>query len=105
LNNNNTEENSEERRMRLPHKKDLEMFGVVVQLHGSNKIRVMCEDGEERVCRIPGKMKKRVWVRENDVVIIKLWEFQKSKADLVWRYIGGQVDNLRRRGLLEKLPI
>ena len=43
-------------------------------------------------------------VRENDIVIIKLWDFQLTKADIIWRYTGTQAEYLRKRGLLEKLP-
>ena len=102
-----TPENPEESvgRMRTPHRDELEQFGVVIQLMGANQIMVLCEDGKERNIRIPGKLKKRVWVRENDIVIVKLWDFQPSKGDLVWRYMGNQVEWLKRRGLLKKLPV
>jgi translation initiation factor 1A len=96
--------NTEEVRLRLPRKNELEMFGIIVQLHGSGKVRVLGEDNTERVCRIPGKLRKRVWMREGDIVIIKLWEFQKTKADVVWRYIGVQTENLRRKGFLNGMP-
>ena len=91
------------RRTRLPRRDELEMFGVVSQRLASNNIRVMCEDGTERVCRIPGKMKKRVWMRLNDVVIVKLWDFQPIKADVVWRFLGVQTEHLKRKGYLDKL--
>ena len=93
------------RRLRLPKKDELEQFGIVTQLMGANQIMVLCQDGEERNVRIPGKMKKRVWVRENDIVIVKLWDFQPSKGDLVWRYMGNQTEWLKRKGLLEGLPV
>ena len=92
-------------KLRLPHRENLEMFGVVLQLQGSNHVKVLCEDGKERGCRIPGKMKKKTLLRERDIVIIRLWDFQQSKADIVWRFIGVQVENLRRRGLLKNLPV
>ena len=95
----------EETRLRTPNKKDLEMFGLLVQLHGSDQVRVLCEDGLERMCRIPGKMRKKVWLREGDVVIVKLWEIQRSRADVVWRFFGAQVEQLRRKGYLKGLPI
>lgn len=91
-------------RLRLPNKKDLEMFGIAIQLHGGDQIKVACEDGKERMCRIPGKLKKRVWIREGDIVIIKLWDFQPIKADIVWRYLGMQVERLEREGYLKNLP-
>ncbi|VVB98855.1 Translation initiation factor 1A [uncultured archaeon] len=92
-------------KLRLPHRDELEMFGIVIQLHGSNHVKILCEDGKERGCRIPGKMKKKTWLRERDVVIIRLWSFQPTKADVVWRFIGMQVENLKRRGYLKNLPI
>ncbi|HLC93292.1 MAG TPA: translation initiation factor eIF-1A [archaeon] len=93
------------RKLRLPRRDNLEMFGVVIQLHGSGQVKVLCEDGLERNCRIPGKMRKKTWVKDRDVVIIKLWDFQQSKADIVWRFLGVQSENLKRRGLLTKLPV
>ncbi len=93
------------RRTKLPNRENLEMFGVVTQLHGTNQVGVFAEDGIERICRIPGKLKKRVWMRQGDIVLIKLWDFQKTKADVIWRYLGVQVEHLKRKGYLNKLPV
>ncbi len=93
------------RKIRLPRREDLEMFGLVMQLHGNTQIKVLCEDGVERNCRIPGKMVKRTWIKERDVVIVRLWDFQPIKADIVWRFIGVQTEHLKKRGLLTKLPV
>ena len=92
-------------RMRLPNPEELEQFGIVTQLMGSNQIKALCEDGVERQVRIPGKLKKKVWIRENDIVIIKLWDFQPTKGDIVWRYLGNQVEWLKRNGKLDKMPM
>jgi len=91
-------------RMRLPNSKELEQFALVTQLMGSNQIKAICEDGEEKQFRIPGKLLKKVWIRENDVIVVKLWDFQPSKGDVVWRYLGNQVEWLRRNGKLNRLP-
>ncbi|MFA6268283.1 MAG: translation initiation factor eIF-1A [archaeon] len=91
-------------RMRLPNPKELEQFAVVTQLMGSNQIKALCEDGEEKQFRIPGKLLKKVWIRENDVIIIRLWDFQPSKGDVIWRYLGNQVEWLKRNGKLRNLP-
>ncbi|HIH10158.1 MAG TPA: translation initiation factor eIF-1A [Candidatus Diapherotrites archaeon] len=93
------------RKTRLPNEKELEMFGLVIQMHGSDQVKVACNDGKERQCRIPGKLKKRVWIRQNDIVIIKLWDFQPSKADIVWRFFGHQTEYLKREGRLKGLPV
>jgi len=92
-------------RVRLPRRNELEQFAIAVQLMGANQIKTVGEDGEERITRIPGKLKKRVWIRENDVVIIKVWDFQPTKADVVWRYLPTQTAWLRRKGHLKNLPV
>jgi translation initiation factor 1A len=78
-----------------------EVLGVVVKLLGFDRILVKCQDGKERLCRIRGKMKRRVWIRESDIVIVSPWDFQSDKrGDVVWRYTHAQADTLRRKGIL-----
>lgn len=78
-----------------------EVLGVVTKLLGFDRIMVKCQDGTERLCRIRGKMKRRVWIREGDIVIVAPWDFQTdTRGDVTWRYTHAQSDNLRRKGLL-----
>jgi translation initiation factor 1A len=95
-----TEKGNEEGRLRLP--KDREVLGVVEQIVGFDRLRVRCRDGHVRICRIPGKMKKRDWVRVEDVVIVVPWEVEGDrKGDLVYRYTGTEVEWLKKKGLWE----
>ena len=87
-------------RVVLPNKRKGEMFGIVEKLAGASRLNVMCEDGFTRSCRIPGKMKKRMWIREGDLVIVKPWPFQNEKADVVYRYTQTQANYLSRSNLL-----
>lgn len=87
----------------LPNKKKGEMFGVVEKLSGASRLLVMCEDGFTRNARIPGKMKKRMWIREGDLVIVKPWDFQKEKADVEYRYTQTQASYLSRNNLLPEI--
>jgi translation initiation factor 1A len=78
-----------------------DVLGVVVKLLGFDRILVKCQDGHERLCRIRGKMKRRVWIRDGDVVLVSPWDFQSDKrGDVVWRYTHAQAETLRRKGLL-----
>ena len=78
-----------------------EVLGVVVKLLGFDRILVKCQDSKERLCRIRGKMKRRVWIREGDIVIVSPWDFQSDKrGDVTWRYTHAQAENLRRKGVL-----
>jgi translation initiation factor 1A len=89
-------------RVKLPDKKEGELFGIADQLVGGSRLNVMCEDGISRLARIPGKMKRRMWIREGDLVIVKPWEFQQDKADVVWRYTKTQAEYLSRKEMIPK---
>ncbi|MCX8190233.1 MAG: translation initiation factor eIF-1A [Candidatus Diapherotrites archaeon] len=93
------------KKLRMPNSNELEQFAVISKLMGTNKVMALCQDGKERNCRIPGRMKKRVWLREGDLVIVKLWEFQKDKADIEWRYSNNEKYHLAKKGLLKGLPV
>ena len=87
-------------RLRVPRPN--EVFGIVEQMFGFDRLRVRCKDGHVRNCRIPGKIRKRLWVREGDIVIVRPWLVQgEDRGDIVYRYTGTQVDWLRRKGLWE----
>jgi translation initiation factor 1A len=78
-----------------------DVLGIAVKLLGFDRIMVKCQDGHERLCRIRGKMKRRVWIREGDVVLVSPWDFQTdTRGDIIWRYTRGQADWLRKNGYL-----
>jgi translation initiation factor 1A len=87
-------------RLPLPRRERGEIFGVANQLLGAARIRVMCEDSVPRMGRITGKMKKKMWVREGDLLILRPWGFQEGKADILFRYSRTQSTYLARRNLL-----
>ena len=86
-------------KMIVPSPNDI--LGIAVKLLGFDRILVKCQDGKERLCRIRGKMKRRVWIRQGDVVLVSPWDFQSdTRGDLIWRYTKAQAETLRRKGLL-----
>ncbi len=87
-------------RVRLPRSADGEMFGIADQLLGASHIKVMCQDGVSRLARIRGKLRKRMWIRAGDLVIVRPWEFQDEKADVVHRYTKTESTYLSRKGMI-----
>ena len=78
-----------------------DVLGIAVRLLGFDRLLVKCQDGPERLCRIRGKMKRRVWIRQGDVVLVSPWDFQRDKrGDVIWRYTRAQADMLRKKGTL-----
>jgi translation initiation factor 1A len=78
-----------------------DVLGLATKLLGFDRVMVKCQDGHERLCRIRGKMKRRVWIRVGDVVLVSPWDFESDKrGDVFWRYIRAQAEDLRRRGYI-----
>ncbi|MDE1767900.1 MAG: translation initiation factor eIF-1A [Candidatus Micrarchaeota archaeon] len=87
----------EEHRLILP--KEGELIGVVVKAQGASKFSVLCSDNRERMCSIPGRLKRRFWIKENDLVLVKPWVVQgDEKGDVVYRYSLMDKDSLKQRG-------
>ena len=90
-------------RVPLPKRKVNEMFAIADQILGGRRVRAVCEDGETRLSRIPGKMRRRQWVREGYLIVIQPWEFQDEKANVVMRYTKTQSLYLSRKGVLPEI--
>jgi len=87
-------------RVRLPKRKNREQFACARLMMGANHIRVQCADGIDRMGRIKGKIKKRAWIREGDILIVIPWSFQDAKCDILHRYLPPQAEWLRKNNYL-----
>jgi len=89
-------------RIKLP--RGNQVMGILQQRLGASRTRVRCLDGKTRICRIPGRLKRRLWVRENDILIIEPWEFGgDGKGDILYKYTPTQVQYLKNKGYLKKM--
>ncbi len=86
--------------IRMPD--DSEVFAEVTNMLGANRVTVRCADGVERTARIPGKMQKRIWIREGDIVLVEPWDWQDEKADITWRYEQAEAETLRENGYIHE---
>jgi|SRR3989344_8845292 len=89
-------------RIMLPRGK--QVFGILEQRLGASRLRVRCLDNKVRVCRIPGRLKRKLWVRPGDIIIVEPWEFGgDAKGDVLYKYTPTQVQFLKKRGHLKQL--
>lgn len=88
-------------RVRLPRGK--EVLGILEQRLGASRILIKCFDGKSRNCRVPGRLKKKLWLREGDVVLVEPWEFDDEKGDVVFKYTPAAVEWLKRKGYLKEI--
>ena len=93
------------RKVKLPTKDEL--FAVAMEMSGGSRMLALCEDGKTRMVRIGGKLKRRMWTRVNDLILIKPWPVQgDKKADLIYRYLPAQRNWLIKRDIIpEELQI
>ncbi|HIK00087.1 TPA: translation initiation factor eIF-1A [archaeon] len=89
-------------RIRLPNSKNREVIGVVLEDYGQ-KLLVKCMDGYTRTCRIPGKIRYKVYINPGDFVLIQKWVVQSNeKGDYLYRYTRTQVNHLIKKGFLKE---
>ncbi len=89
-------------RINLPRGK--ESLGIIEQRLGGSRMRVRCLDGKTRICRIPGRLTRKLWVRESDIVIVEPWEYGgDGKGDIIYKYTPTQVGFLKKKGHLKQL--
>ncbi len=97
------EQDETQPRIKLPNKKNNEIIGIVIQRLGGNRMEVKTTDGKTRNCRVPGRFKRRFWLRQGDIVIITPWEHDDSKGDIIYQYKKTLMHQLKTRGLLQNL--
>merc|ERR1712142_1338826 len=60
----------------------------------------MCFDGTKRLCHIRGKLRKKVWINQSDIILIGLRDYQDAKADVIMKYSADEARNLKLYGEL-----
>jgi len=96
-------------RVKAPNRRSGEMFARVIDIYGNDRMRVFCEDGKHRIGRIRGKIKKRVWIRKGDLVVVNPWDWETEtkdklgKCEITWRYRKNEVSWLQRHGKIPEI--
>ena len=89
-------------RVRLP--RGNQVLGIVEIRLGYGKSRVICTDGKTRICRVPGHLKRALWVRPDNIVLVEPWEVEGDrKGNIVYRYNPNQAIWLKTNGHLKGL--
>lgn len=88
-------------RVRMP--REGEIIGMILQRLGGNRMEVLCTDGKTRNCRVPGRFKRSMWLRPNDIVLVTPWSDDNEKADVIFHYNSSAVNQLRKRGIISSL--
>merc|ERR1712227_961430 len=84
----------------LEFKEDGQEYGQVARMLGNGRCEVQCFDSIKRLCHIRGKMRKKAWVNQGDIVLVSLRDFQDEKGDIIVKYTAEEARNLVAYGEL-----
>ncbi|KYM77264.1 Eukaryotic translation initiation factor 1A, X-chromosomal, partial [Atta colombica] len=90
-------ENETEKR-ELVFKEDGQEYAQVTKMLGNGRLEAMCFDGVKRLCHIRGKLRKKVWINQGDIILIGLRDYQDAKADVILKYTSDEARNLKTYG-------
>merc|ERR1712198_476319 len=49
-------------------------------------------------CHIRGKLRKKVWINQSDIILVGLRDYQDAKADVIQKYSADEARNLKSYG-------
>lgn len=90
----------EDDKRELVFKEEGQEYAQVARMLGNGRLEAQCFDGTKRLCHIRGKMRKKVWVNQGDIVLIGLRDFQDEKADVIMKYNSDEARLLKQYGEL-----
>lgn len=89
---------SEQEKRELVFKEDGQEYAQVMKMLGNGRLEAKCFDGETRLAHIRGKLRKKVWILQGDIILLGLRDFQDEKADVILKYNAEEARNLRAYG-------
>eukprot|EP00092_Neocalanus_flemingeri_P054051 GFUD01063636.1.p1 GENE.GFUD01063636.1~~GFUD01063636.1.p1 ORF type:complete len:154 (-),score=36.78 GFUD01063636.1:252-713(-) len=82
----------------LVFKEDGQEYAQVTKILGNCRLEAVCFDGVKRLCHIRGKLRKKVWINQSDIVLLGLRDYQDAKADVILKYSADEARNLKSYG-------
>ena len=82
----------------LVFREDGQEYAQVTKMLGNGRLEAMCFDGVKRLCHIRGKLRKKVWINQSDIILVGLRDYQDAKADVILKYSADEARNLKSYG-------
>ncbi|EAS07745.3 eukaryotic translation initiation factor 1A (macronuclear) [Tetrahymena thermophila SB210] len=94
--------NENETKRELVFKEEGMEYAQVIKMLGNGRLEVFCFDGKRRIGHICGRLKKKVWISMDDIVLVGLRDFQDDKCDILLKYLPDEVRNLKQYGEIDE---
>ena len=82
----------------LRYKEESEEYAQLIKILGDGRFQCKCADGVERIAHVRGKMRKRTWLANGDIILVSLREFEPEKCDVVEKYKEKEIAKLKKSG-------
>jgi translation initiation factor 1A len=82
----------------LTYKGESEEYAQVIKILGDGRFECNCTDGVKRIAHVRGKMRKRIWIANGDIILVSLRDFEPEKCDVVEKYKEKEVAKLKKAG-------
>ena len=77
-------------------------YAKVQKTLGNRRFEVLSlKDNKTRLAHIRGKMRRREWISQNDIVVIALREFEDNKCDITHVYTTDEAHRLSTLNLIK----
>ena len=70
----------------LFQKDDSQEYAKIIRMLGDRRIRAILTDGKEILAIIPGRFRKRCWMKIGDIIVVSCRDFQEDRYDVIHKY-------------------
>ena len=75
-------------------------YAQVLKMLGNGRLEALCFDGSKRLGHIRGKLRKKVWINQGDIILLSLRDYQDEKGDVILKYSADEARSLKAYGEL-----
>ena len=86
----------ENKNTRFKDENESQEYALITKALGNCRFEVMCFDGKSRLATMCGKMRKRVFVNQGELVLVSLRDWQDSKCDIIDKYNQNDIQKLKQ---------
>uniref|UniRef100_H0XHK9 S1-like domain-containing protein n=1 Tax=Otolemur garnettii TaxID=30611 RepID=H0XHK9_OTOGA len=83
-------------------KEDWQEYAQVINMLGNGQFKAVCFDGVKRLGHIRGKLRKKVWIKTSDIILVGHRDYQDNTADVILVYNAEEARSLEAYGELSE---
>ena len=87
----------ENKNTRFKDENESQEYAQITSALGNCRFDVLCFDGKSRLATMCGKMRKRVFVNQGEIVLVSLRDWQDCKCDIIDKYNPNDVQKLKQQ--------